>query len=71
MHSEEFKACVSLMAEYVLDRFGKFSATVPSVFSLMYLQAHHLDIGFYDEHFGPGAYLQTHARHLERWHPEG
>jgi len=71
VHSEEFKACVSLMAQYVLDRLGKFPATVPSVFSLMYLQAHHLDLGFYDEHFGPGAYLQTHARHLERWHPEG
>ena len=38
--------------------------------SLTYLQAHHLDLEFYDHHFGPGAYLQTHAEHMSRWHPE-
>jgi hypothetical protein len=70
-HAEEFKACVATMAQYVLDRFGKFPATVPSIFALTYLQAHHLDLGFYDELFGPGAYLATHARHMERWHPGG
>jgi hypothetical protein len=68
MHSEEFRACVALQAQYVLDRFGKFPGTVPSLFSLTYLQAHHLDLGFYDEHFGPGAYLPTQAEHMERWH---
>jgi hypothetical protein len=68
MHSEDFKACVGLMAQYVLDRFGKFPGTVPSIFCLTYLQAHHLDLGFYDEHFAPGAYLQTHAEHRARWH---
>lgn len=70
VHDEEFKACVATMAQYVLDTFGKFPATVPSVFALTYLQAHHLDLEFYDTHFLPGAYLSTHARHLERWHPE-
>jgi hypothetical protein len=34
----------------------------------MYLQAHHLDLEYYDQLFLPGAYLQTHAEHLERWH---
>jgi hypothetical protein len=23
---------------------------------------------FYDHFFEPGAYLRTHARHMERWH---
>jgi hypothetical protein len=69
VHDEDFKACVALMAQYVYDTFGKFPATVPSVFALTYLQAHHLDLDFYDTHFQPGAYLPTHARHLERWHP--
>jgi hypothetical protein len=41
---------------------------VPSLFSLTYLQAHHLDLGFYDHHFGPGAYLPTHASHMADWH---
>jgi hypothetical protein len=69
VHDEEFKACVTAMAQYVFDRFGKFPGTVPSIHVLMYLQAHHLELGFYDKHFGPGAYLETHARHMERWHP--
>lgn len=68
MHSEEFRVCVALQAQYVLDRFGKFPGTVPSLFCLTYLQAHHLDLGFYDEHFGPGAYLPTQANHMADWH---
>ena len=38
---------------------------------LTYLQAHHLDLEFYDHHFGPGAYLRTQADHMARWHGEG
>lgn len=68
VHSEEFKACVALMAQYVFDRFGKFPGTVPSIFILTYLQAHHLDLEFYDKHYNAGAYLETHARHHELWH---
>lgn len=68
VHGDAFKECVGLQAQYVFDRFGKFPATVPSIFSLMYLQAHHLDLEFYDHYFAPGAYLQTHAEHMARWH---
>lgn len=70
VHDEEFKACVALMAQYILDRFGKVPGTVPTILVLPYLQAHHLDLEFYDRYFKPGAYLETHARHMERWHPE-
>jgi hypothetical protein len=68
VHSEEFKDCVTTMAQYAYDRFGKFPGTIPSMFVLMYLQAHHVELGFYDKHFGPGAYLETHANHMKRWH---
>jgi hypothetical protein len=34
----------------------------------MYLQSHHLDLEYYDKLFKPGAYLDTHAAHLKRWH---
>jgi hypothetical protein len=67
-HSEEFKACVALQAQAIYDRFGKFPGTVPSIFCLTYLQAHHLDLEFYDHHFHAGAYLHTHAEHMARWH---
>jgi hypothetical protein len=32
------------------------------------LQAHHLDLEFYDKFYKPGAYLRTHAGHMEKWH---
>lgn len=71
VHDERFRECVALQAQYVFDAFGKFPGTLPSIFHITYLQAHHLDLDFYDEKFKPGAYLETHKRHMERWHPEG
>jgi len=68
VHSEEFKECVALQAQYIFDRFGKFPGTVPSMIATIYLQAHHLDLEFYDEFYKPGAYLRTHADHMARWH---
>ena len=64
---EEFIDCVTLMAQYIFGKFGRFPATVPAVFTLMYLQAHKLDTDFYDQHFVDGAYLKTHAEHDKNW----
>jgi hypothetical protein len=71
VHDDEFKACVALQAQYILDTFGKFPGTVPTLFIMNYVQAHHLDLAFYDRFFKPGAYLHTHAEHMETWHGEG
>ena len=68
MHDERFKACIATQAQYVYDTFGKFPATVSSLMILNYVQAQHLDLEFYDRFFEPGAYLRTHAEHMERWH---
>jgi hypothetical protein len=68
VHSEEFKECVTHQAQYIFDTFGKFPGTIPSITISTYLQAHHLDLDFYDKFYKPGAYLQTHARHMEKWH---
>lgn len=67
-HTEAQKELVALQAQYFYDTFGKFPATVPTIFILMYLQSHHLDLEYYDQLFERGAYLQSHAEHLERWH---
>ncbi len=67
-HTEEFIECVSIMAQYIYDTFGKFPATVPSAYCLMYLQAFHLDTEFYDHFYKEGSYLQTHADHQKKWH---
>ena len=68
VHSEEFKECIGLQAQYIYDTFGKFPGSVPSMFVIMYLQAHHLDLEFYDKFYKPGAYLETHANHMTKWH---
>jgi hypothetical protein len=68
VHDERFKACITIQAQYIFDTFGKFPATVSSLMILNYVQAHHLDLEFYDRFFKPGAYLRTHADHMERWH---
>lgn len=69
-HDERFRECVALQAQYVYDTFGKFPGMVPSMFVIMYLQAHHLDLEFYDRFYDPGAYLETHAMHMAHWHPD-
>jgi hypothetical protein len=66
--AEGIQELVTSEASYIYDTFGKLPGTVPTVHVLMYLQAQHLDTDFYDELFGPGAYLGTHADHQARWH---
>jgi hypothetical protein len=70
VHDQAFKACVALQAQYIFDTFGKFPGTVPTLFIMNYVQAHHLDLEFYDHFFKPGAYLATHATHMARWHSQ-
>jgi hypothetical protein len=70
VHDEQFKDCITLQAQYIYDTFGKFPGTVPSMFVIMYLQAHHLDLEFYDKFYKPGSYLKTHAVHMKWWHTE-
>ncbi|TGC09021.1 hypothetical protein [Methanolobus halotolerans] len=67
---EHFRECVALHAQYIYDTFGKFPGTVPSIFVMPYLQAQHLDLEFYDRFYEKGAYLKTHAEHMQRWHPD-
>lgn len=71
VHSEAFRECVTLQAQYIVDTFGKIPATLPTMVCTIYMQAHHLDLEFYDHFFRAGAYLDTHARHMERWHRLG
>lgn len=67
-HSDAFRECVAMQAQYIYDVFGKFPATVPSIYCMLYLQAQHLDTEFYDTFHQPGAYLKTHAQHMTGWH---
>jgi hypothetical protein len=70
-YSEEFIDCLSEVAQYVYDTYGKFPNTFTTMVLSGYVQAVHLDTDFYDTHYQPGAYLPTHAHHMERWHADG
>jgi hypothetical protein len=67
-YSDEFIDCMSTIAQYIVDTYGRFPATMPTIALTGYVQAQHIDTEFYDEHYAPGAYLETHATHMERWH---
>lgn len=69
-YSDEFVACLKTVAGYIHQTFGKFPATIPSIYARLYAQAQHVDLDFYDEHFGGDAYLPTHREHMNRWHPK-
>lgn len=66
-HDREFQDCVATMAQYIFDTFGKFPGTVPAIYTLTYLQAHHLDLDFYNQFFNAGSYLPTHANNEKWW----
>jgi hypothetical protein len=68
IHDEQFRECIALQAQYIYDTFGRFPGTVPTMFAIMYLQAHHLDLEFYDHFYKQGSYLKTHKNHMKRWH---
>jgi hypothetical protein len=69
-YSPEFIAALAEVAQYLHDTFGKFPATIPSVYVRMYAQAQHIDLDFYDRFYGADSYLETHREHLARWHPQ-
>ena len=67
-YSEEMVECLGETAQYIYDTYGKFPASVPTIFMHVLVQAQHIDTEFYDTHFEEGAYLETHANHMARWH---
>jgi hypothetical protein len=60
--------CLGEMAQHIYSTYGRFPVRYPTILLRIYAQAHHLEREFYDQFFGPGAYLHTHAEHMERWH---
>lgn len=67
-YSDEFVDCLSEIAAYVYEKNGKFPGTFSTIVLPGFVQAHHIDTEYYDTHFQPGAYLETHAEHMQRWH---
>ena len=67
-YDDAFSDCLGEVAQYVHDTYGKFPGAFTTIVLPGYVQAVHLDTEFYDTHYRDGAYLETHAEHMRRWH---
>ena len=58
------------ICNYVYDTYGRFPAFSDPMFLRFMVQAHHLDLDFYDHYYPPGAYTEAHKNHFKLWHPD-
>ncbi len=61
---------VQNICTYIYETYGRFPAFSDPMFLRFMVQAHHLDLDFYDEFYPPGAYTQKHKTHFRDWHPD-
>jgi len=67
-YQPEVIACTKDICNYIYETHGRFPAHVDAMYVPgVWLQAHHLDLAYYDQLFREG-YTETQARHQERWH---
>ena len=60
--------CVKDVCTYIYETHGRFPAHVDAVYVPgVWLQAHHLDLEYYDQLFQDG-YTETHRNHEAQWH---
>ncbi len=67
-YDDAFVDCLATVAQYVYDTYGRFPGAFNTIVLPGFVQAVHLDTEFYDTHYREGAYLDTHAEHMRRWH---
>jgi hypothetical protein len=67
-YKEEVIACVKDICTYIYKRHGRFPAHCDAIYVPgVWLQAHHLDLRYYDMLFN-GGYTETQREHQQRWH---
>jgi hypothetical protein len=62
-------ACTKAICNYIYETYGRFPASVDTMHLMWFVQAHHLDLDYYDKFFHAGACSHTHAAHMKTWHP--
>ena len=68
-YKDEVVACVKDICTYIYERHGRFPAHCDAIYAPgVWLQAHHLDLNYYDTLF-KGGYTETQREHQRRWHP--
>jgi hypothetical protein len=67
-YKPEVIECTKDICNNIYHTHGRFPAHVDAMYVPgVWLQAHHLDLAYYDQLFREG-YTETQARHQERWH---
>lgn len=67
-YDDDFVACLGTVAQHIFDTYGKFPGNFTTMVLPGFVQAVHLDPEFYDQHYREDAYLDSHAKHMRRWH---
>ena len=68
-YTDDVIACAKDICTYLYDRHGRFPAHCDAIYAPgVWLQAHHLDLKYYDTLFNSG-YTETQREHQRRWHP--
>jgi hypothetical protein len=67
-YRDEVIACAKDLCTYIYERHGRFPAHCDAIYAPgVWLQAHHLDLQYYDTLF-KGGYTEMHREHDRRWH---
>jgi hypothetical protein len=67
-YKDEVIACVKDICTYIYKRHQRFPAHCDAIYAPgVWLQAHHLDLQYYDTLF-KGGYTETQREHQQRWH---
>lgn len=59
---------VKSFCNYVYETYGRIPATYDTKLLPVWLQVHHLDLGFYNKHFAKGMVTEAQRNHMQLWH---
>ena len=67
-YSDDVINCAKDICTYIYERHGRFPAHCDAIYAPgVWLQAHHLDLDYYDTLFN-GGYTESQREHQQRWH---
>ena len=65
---DEVIQCTKDYCNYIYGKYGRFPATLDSMYMPIWIVAHHLDLDFYEKIYKPGAVSENIKSHLKKWH---
>lgn len=67
-YNDKVVQCVKDICNYIYETYGKFPHLDAIQTPGCMVQAHHLDLEFYDKFYPEGAYTETQTNHMALWH---